>query len=564
MPRSLSPLSVPYRVLQRGGGIAVAFVFAMSGGFDLPGVGPAGPLLLFAIAGVAALALIGYETAYVRRFSYHLGDDTLDIESGVVSRRSREIPIRRIQNVDISRNVLQRLFGITVVSFETAGGGDTEARLRFVSFEEAKRLQATLGRLKRADAESDDGDRDATDAVDSDADNTDPGARPAERPAGPTGGRFDAPPVSELFALDRTELALVGALSIDFRVPGIVFLLVSTVGSTVVPAYLSATSGVALVVGAAVVLVGVALLSWVVGAAAAIAQYYDFRLVRSGDELQYERGLLQRYDGSIPFDKIQTLTVSDNPLKRYFNYATLYIETAGYAPGGGGGSRGSEAAVPLAERARVLDLIEELEPVGDIELERPPKRARRRYLVRYLLVVGVLTGIAYAADAVIPLPFPPWSPALLTPLAIWFAHATWTHRGHWLGDHHVVTRNGVLRRRTKIVPYYRIQTVIDARTVFQRRLGLATVTVDTAGSLSLGGQDAAAVDISGARADALRDELEARLDRAVDAYRAGRAGIGIDDDYDAGATDAGAASQADTPDDADGDDPSDDPSGATG
>ena len=564
MPRSLSPLSVPYRVLQRGGGIAVAFVFAMSGGFDLPGVGPAGPLLLFAIAGVAALALIGYETAYVRRFSYQLGDDTLDIESGVVSRRSREIPIRRIQNVDISRNVLQRLFGIAVVSFETAGGGDTEARLRFVSFEEAKRLQATLGRLKRADAESDDGDRDATDAVDSDADNTDPGARPAERPAGPTGGRFDAPPVTELFALDRTELALVGALSIDFRVPGIVFLLVSTVGSTVVPAYLSATSGVALVVGAAVVLVGVALLSWVVGAAAAIAQYYDFRLVRSGDELQYERGLLQRYDGSIPFDKIQTLTVSDNPLKRYFNYATLYIETAGYAPGGGGGSRGSEAAVPLAERARVLDLIEELEPVGDIELERPPKRARRRYLVRYLLVVGVLTGIAYAADAVIPLPFPPWSPALLTPLAIWFAHATWTHRGHWLGDHHVVTRNGVLRRRTKIVPYYRIQTVIDARTVFQRRLGLATVTVDTAGSLSLGGQDAAAVDISGARADALRDELEARLDRAVDAYRAGRAGIGIDDDYDAGATDAGAASQADTPDDADGDDPSDDPSGATG
>ena len=564
MPRSLSPLSVPYRVLQRGGGIAVAFVFAMSGGFDLPGVGPAGPLLLFAIAGVAALALIGYETAYVRRFSYQLGDDTLDIESGVVSRRSREIPIRRIQNVDISRNVLQRLFGIAVVSFETAGGGDTEARLRFVSFEEAKRLQATLGRLKRADAESDDGDRDATDAVDSDADNTDPGARPAERPAGPTGGRFDAPPVTELFALDRTELALVGALSIDFRVPGIVFLLVSTVGSTVVPAYLSATSGVALVVGAAVVLVGVALLSWVVGAAAAIAQYYDFRLVRSGDELQYERGLLQRYDGSIPFDKIQTLTVSDNPLKRYFNYATLYIETAGYAPGGGGGSRGSEAAVPLAERARVLDLIEELEPVGDIELERPPKRARRRYLVRYLLVVGVLTGIAYAADAVIPLPFPPWSPALLTPLAIWFAHATWTHRGHWLGDHHVVTRNGVLRRRTKIVPYYRIQTVIDARTVFQRRLGLATVTVDTAGSLSLGGQDAAAVDISGARADALRDELEARLDRAVDAYRAWRAGIGIDDDYDAGATDAGAASQADTPDDADGDDPSDDPSGATG
>jgi len=347
MPRSLSPLSVPYRVLQRGGGIAVGLAFAVSGGFDLPGVGSAGPLLLFGVVGVAALALVGYETAYVRRFSYELGADTLDIESGVFSRRSREIPLRRIQNVDISRNVVQRLFGIAIVSFETAGGGDTEATLRFVSFEEAKRLQATLGRLKRADAESADGDDVADDTPDDG-----PGPASDRADVGPTGSHVDAPPVTELFALDRTELAVVGALSIDFRVPGVLFLIVSTVSSTVIPTYLTSTSGAAFVVAAAVVLVAVLLLSWVVGAAAAIAQYYDFRLVRSGDELQYERGLLQRYDGSIPFDKIQTLTVSENPLKRYFGYATLYIETAGYAPGSGGSSRGSEAAVPLAERDR--------------------------------------------------------------------------------------------------------------------------------------------------------------------------------------------------------------------
>ena len=535
MSRSLSPLSVPYRVLQRGGGFAIALVFVARGGADIPGIGPAGPIVLFALAGAAALALIGYETAYVRRFTYDLGGDTLDIESGVVSRRSREIPIRRIQNVDISRNVVQRLLGIAVVSFETAGGGDTEARLRFVSFEEAKRLQSALGRLKRAAAEDDDASGEEDAGGDAAPDPAAPGA--GDRP---TRRRPDAPPVTELFALDRTELALVGALSIDFRVPGVLFLIVSTVGTTVVPTYLRATAGVALVLAGAVVLLGVALLSWVVGAAAAVAQYYDFRLVRSGDELQYERGLLQRYDGSIPFDKIQTLTVADNPLKRYFDYATLYIETAGYAPGSGGSSRGSEAAVPLAERDRVVELIEELEPVGEVTFQRPPKRARRRYLVRYLLVVGVLTGIAYSADLLVPLPVPPWSPAVLAPLAVWFAHATWRHRGVWLGDHHVVTRNGVLRRRTKIVPYYRIQTVIDSRTVFQRRLGLATVTVDTAGSLSLGGQDAAAVDVTNGTADDLRAELESRLDRAVGAYRAGRAGIGIDDAYDAGDDDASA------------------------
>ncbi|MFB6090167.1 MAG: PH domain-containing protein [Halobellus sp.] len=501
MARSLSPLSVPYRVFQRGSGVLVALAFALVGGFDLPGVGPAGPLVVAALGLVAAGVLVGYEVAYVRRFSYELTGDSLDIESGVFSRRSREIPLRRIQNVDISRNVVQRVLGIATASFETAGGGETEAELRFVAFEEAKRLQRELGRLKRGEPE------------------------PGTEESGAGG-----PETTELFALDRSELTLLGALSVDLRVPGILFVAVSTLGSSVVAGYLSALPSVAFAAVAAVALVGIALASWIVGAVASIVEYYDFRLVRAGDELQYERGLLQRYDGSIPFDKIQTLTIRDNPLKRRFGYATLYIETAGYAGGSDGRSRGSEAAIPIAERDRILDLVEALEPVGDVDFARPPKRARRRYIVRYLLVVAVLAGLLYGARTLFSLPVPWWPPLLLAPLAVWFARATYRHRGHWLGDAHVVTRNGVLRRETKVVPYYRIQTVIDSRNVFQRRLDLATVTVDTAGSLSLGGQDAAAVDVSGARADELRTELEARLSRAVDAYRAGRAGIGFEDE----------------------------------
>jgi putative membrane protein len=263
----------------------------------------------------------------------------------------------------------------------------------------------------------------------------------------------------------------------------------------------------------------VVLFSWVAGAAAAVVNYYDFHLVRTGDELQYERGLLQRYDGSIPFDKLQTLTVEDTPLKRHFGYATLLIETAGYAPGqSSGGGRGSEAAVPLAERDRVFALANAIDAFGDPDLQRPPKRVRRRYAVRYLLVVGVLAGVLFATDALLggvvgagPLPFPWYAPVAVVPVVPFAAHLKWVHRGYWLGDHHVVTRNGVLKRQTKVVPYDRIQTVIDTRTIFQRRWRIATVTIDTAGSLSITGGDAAAVDVDEAVADDLRAELDERL-----------------------------------------------------
>jgi len=512
MSRTLSPISVPYRVVERGGSIVFTAVILSSGASRA--FGPVGGLVGVALVGLALLALIGYEVTYYRRFEYDLGADTLDIRSGVISRRNREIPIRRIQNVDISRNVVQRFLDIAVVDFETAGGSETEASLRFVDFEEAKRLQREIGRLKRGGDETGDDER-------------------------------EPPATEELFALSPRELALVGALSFDVRIPGLLFVLVSgslPAVSSVIP---MEGSVIVLALGLVGVALAVLLVAWLAGAAAAVLNYYDFRLTQVEDELQYERGLLRRYDGSIPLDKVQTLTVVDDPLKRYFGYASLRIETAGYAPGSG--ESGSEAAVPLASRDRVLALANRIESFGTPAFQRPPKRVRRRYAVRYLLVLGALTAVLYGVDAVTAdaLPWPPYSPVPLALLAPVAAHLKWRHRGYWLGEHHLVTRNGFLRRRIKVVPYYRIQTVIDSRTVFQRRWNVATVTADTAGSLSLVGSDAAAVDVADADADTLRTTLATRLREALAARRGWVDGAGGADadatdaaDVDADATDA--------------------------
>jgi len=512
MSRGLSRLSVPYRVVERGGSIIFTAIILFSGASAA--FGPAGGLVGVALVGVALLALIGYEVTYYRRFEYDLGGETLDIRSGVISRRNREIPIRRVQNVDISRNVVQRLLGIAIVDFETAGGSQTEASLRFVDFEEAKRLQREIGRLKRATGDDDED-----------------GSPDAEQPTS-----------EELFALSSRELALVGALSFDVRIPGLLFVLVSgsvPAMSSVVP---TSASTILIAIGFVAAAVVVILVSWLGGAAAAVLNYYDFRLTQVEDELQYERGLFRRYDGSIPLDKIQTLTIVDDPLKRHFGYASLRIETAGYAPGAG--ESGSEAAVPLASRDRVFALADRIESFGSPAFERPPERVRRRYTARYLialgLVVALLSGVDLFTGAFFP--WPPYALLSLAVLAPVAAHYKWRHRGYWLGDNHVVTRNGVLRRRIKIVPYYRIQTVIDSRSLFQRRWDLATVTADTAGSLSIVGNDAAAVDVDDSVADSLRADLATRLRASLAARRGWVEGT---DDEEAAAGDAAAATDGD-------------------
>ena len=483
--RQLSPLSVPYRAVERGGSIVFTAFLLYSGASAA--LGGLGRLAGVGLVGAALLALVGYETAYYRRFEYALGGDTLDIRSGVVSRRNREIPIRRVQNVDISRNVVQRLLGIAAVDFETAGGSQTEASLRFVEFAEAKRLQREIGRLKRevGDDESEREEEHAASQVDE----------------------------TELFALSARELAIVGAFSFDVRIPGFLFVIVSG-GLPAVSSLLPESARTSQLAAAVVALaVAVVVISWLAGATVAVLNYYGFRLTRVGDELQYERGLLRRYDGSIPLDKVQTLTVVDDPLKRQFGFAALRIETAGYAPGSGEG--GSEAAVPLATRGRVLELANRIEAVGSPSFERPPKRVRRRYTLRYLLGLGVVVGVLYGVDLLSARPLPWYGPAALAALAPVAAHLKWRHRGYWLGEDHFVTRNGFLRRRTTVVPYYRVQTVIDSRSVFQRRWGLATVTADTAGSLSLIGADASAVDVDDATAETLRATLPTRLRRSL-------------------------------------------------
>ncbi len=483
----LHPLSLPYRMATRGVRVLSTVLFAgiaAVGAVQWMTLGLFGGLLLLVL-----LAMLGWEFVYHRRFEYELTNDSLDIDSGVFSRRHREIPLRRIQNVDIHRNVVQRIAGIASLGLETAGGGKTEASLEYVAYEEARRLQREIQRRKSGNTEREEssGESDSRDTSNTDV----------------------------LYEISAEELLLLSAVSIEPRAIGLVFLVAPFVANRMDS------------FGSAVFLFGLAqiafsaLVLWVSSGAITFARYYGFRLTRVGDELRYERGLLQRYDGSIPLDKIQTLTLQENPIMRRMGYATLSIETAGYAPGRGS-SGGSQAAVPLAVRERVLVLAHSLESFDDPTFERPPRRVRQRYVFRYALMAAVLTGIAYGFDRVTGLLDFWYVPVALLVLAPIAGQYRWNHRGYHVGDDHVVTRNGFWRRTTHVVPYYRVQTVIQRETLFQRRWDVATVIIDTASSIGFRTKNAHAADVDASAGSELRELVARRLGRQVKRNRRAR------------------------------------------
>jgi putative membrane protein len=474
-------------VVHRGASIVFFGAIAMG-----TGVGALAAPVVVGLVGVALLGIAVYEYAYYTRFRYAMTADTLDIRSGVISRREREIPYGRIQNVDVSQSIGQRLLDIAAVDIETAGGSQTEGSLRFVSAAEARRLQRVVQERKR----------------DTDTEGGEPAADPAATPSEATEQAGD-----ELFAIEPSELLLKGALSFDPRIIGAVLFLGPGSASVLLQS-VSRDGRFALSAVAIAAVGGMVVAAWLLGIVLAVLNYYGFRLTRHDDDLRYERGVLRRYSGSIPLSKLQTLIVTENPLMRAAGYASLSIETAGYAPGQGDG-RGSQAAIPIARRERVLAVVDDLAAPGTPTFVRPPSRVRWRYAVRYLLAGLIVLAVLFVLErTVVPGLGWEWAAVVLVfvPPA---AHLKWSHRGYWLGQDCVVTRNGFWRRSTRIVPYYRIQMVIDSRTVVQRRWDLATVTVDTAGGASLLGRGAVAADIDGRDAERLRSTLNDRLQSAL-------------------------------------------------
>ena len=62
-----------------------------------------------------------YSRMAYNRFLYEFTPTNLRVERGIIWKRYSNIPYKRVQNVDIQRGIIARLFGFSTVSIQTAG-----------------------------------------------------------------------------------------------------------------------------------------------------------------------------------------------------------------------------------------------------------------------------------------------------------------------------------------------------------------------------------------------------------------------------------------------------------
>jgi len=257
---------------------------------------------------------------------------TLRIESGLLRRDARQLPVARIQAVDVVRPFLARMFGLAELRIRLAGSSAANGRLAYLSDPVATDLRARLLAVHHG--------------VD---------------PATPE-------PAHQAVAKVPTG-RLIGSVLLS---GGIVF--IPLVIAVVVLVQVSSTAAV--VVGSVFLTYGI---GFVQDVWHRISTQYGFTVAEAPDGIHISRGLLGTVAETIPIHRVQAVRLVEPLFWRLFRWCRLEVDVAGAVgreAGGGRSATSTKALLPVGSPEVARRLIATVIPYPQPQLSRPPPSAR--------------------------------------------------------------------------------------------------------------------------------------------------------------------------------------------
>ncbi|MFI7091129.1 PH domain-containing protein [Streptomyces lydicus] len=412
------------------------------------------------LAAIAASFAVVTTLGLIRwaRTEFRVTADTLEVRSGLLNRRLRSVPLRRIRTVDLTASPLHRLLGVTVLRAGTAGSGDggSELSLEALTVAEADRLRAEL--LARAEA----------------------------------GDAADDPVVA------RISWRWLRYAPLTFWVVGGVFVVAGSVyraldGMGIEPWKLGFVQRAFAEFGASALWLTVPAALLVVlalGSVGAIALYvenwWNYSLEwTDARSLRVRRGLFTTRSVTIEGTRLRGVLLREPLLLRAGGGALVRAVAGGL--GNREENRKRSGLLPPAPRTEALRVASgalraafpEAEP-----LTGHPRAALRRRRTRGLLFVvvpgaAVLAGLGVAFTPV--LLHCAWIYAVVTtPVVWWLARDAYRSLGHGIRGAYLLARSGTFSRDTLALQRSAIAAWTFSTSPFTRRSGLVTLTAAVA------------------------------------------------------------------------------------
>ncbi|WP_446666952.1 PH domain-containing protein [Flexivirga sp. B27] len=423
-----------------------------------------------------AAAGVAIVLGVLRWFStrYRFTSEQVQLRRGLLSTTTVSAPIDRVRSVDVTASVMHRALGLAEVRIGT-GAGEKALKLDGLTGSEAAALRGDL--LHRAERVAPERTPAETAAPSGDAAD-DARAAAAYKPEvvvyqlNPAWIRYAPFGPAGLIA----ALAILGVGSQVLNESGIGWGEDGLVRGTV-----DRLAALGVMTAVLAVLVAVLLLITVLSLLGYLLSFHGFRLSRDdrGGTYHVSRGLLTTRATSLEIRRLRGAEIHRPVPLRWVGGATLSAITTGVKDDGRGMSTTLTPPSPEPVVARTAGTVLG-EDVSGVELRPHGAAATRRRYTRAILggcvPAGALVIAAIVWDAPV-LGVCAVLPVLVGVLLGW-------SRAHWLGhavtDRFLVTRSGSIGLSTNVIERRGAVGVTVRRSFFQRRAGVATVSLATA------------------------------------------------------------------------------------
>ena len=392
---------------------------------------------------------IGFAVLYWLRYHYYVYNDELRVEYGVFTRKKTYIPLERIQSVELSAGVVQRIFGLVKLEVQTAGGGlAAEVSLPAITLQQANILQERLHlpSSQRIEDES-------------------PDQPSPEKKLGWKELMITASTSNGLGVVFLGATALISQVEQFFPDRNIYEMLGH---------FLSGYANKGILVWVVMILL-LLIMAWLLSILGTVLSLGGFVLIREEDRLVVHRGLIEKKQVSIPLKRIQAVKMVEGVLRQPFGLITLHVVSAGH----GDKSGGDVVLFPLLPKKDLEEFLHTYLPEFEVEKEIIPLSvaAKTRYRLIYTIPALMVT-----IPVSILLPYGFFS--LLLPIAAFFFGTRQYKDAGWkINGDQLLVRSRMFGRITILVKRQRIQSLQLRQNPLQRRKGLHAFSMLVASSL---------------------------------------------------------------------------------
>ncbi|WP_042142481.1 PH domain-containing protein [Paucisalibacillus sp. EB02] len=410
--------------------------------------------LFYAILAVVLLVGFIFLGSFLswHRYTYRVEGDELRLEYGILIRKKRYISKNRIQSIDLTQNILHRIFKLVKVEIETAGtGAEAEASLIAVTLEQGEALRAELKSITK--------DEQVEEVIE--INNLSQSiSRKRLLIAGATSGR-----IGVLLALGGAAFSeLERFIPTDFYDQAYSWVI-----------------GLGLLI-LAVMIVAVLLFLWIIGIAGTMIKYWNFTITKVDEDIVIKCGLLEKKHITIPLKRIQAVGHAENIVRQPLGYTTVIAEIAGGS--NENGEQFSTVLFPLMKVEEVDTFLAKFLPgylTNRSEIIPLPKRSLKYYLVRATVPILLLL-----VAVIILFPQFLWIPVVLLTASILLGFLQYKDSGYVIEGERVTLSYRIFSKVTMIINHKRIQAFNKKQHFLHRKEHLATIKLSIIGKMGTG------------------------------------------------------------------------------